>query len=376
MLIYVVQPGDTVNSIARDFQLSISTIIYNNQLAYPFQLVVGQALLLSAEGEAARPVIETGGYAYPYASEEVLRQTLPYMTALNIFSYGFTTDGQLIPPAQGDDRLISLANDYGARPVMTLTPIDASGTFNNNLISGLVQNPDAVSRLIGEIVRYLEENGMQGVDVDFEYILPSDRVAFADFVRQLRIAVNAIGYRVSVALAPKTSDNQPGLLYEGKDYALLGAAADFVLLMTYEWGYTYSVPMAVAPVNKVRQVVEYALTRIPAEKIHLGIPNYGYDWPLPHVPGTTKATSIGNLQAIQIAIENNAEIRYDTTAQTPWFTYTRDGEQHEVWFEDVRSYQAKFGLISEYGLAGAGVWQLMRPNLPGWLLMSGTFWIR
>ena len=81
MLIYVVQPGDTVNSIAREFQLSISTIIYNNQLAYPFQLVVGQALLLSAEGEAVRPVIETGGYAYPYASEEVLRQTLPYMTA-------------------------------------------------------------------------------------------------------------------------------------------------------------------------------------------------------------------------------------------------------------------------------------------------------
>lgn len=376
MLIYAVQPGDTVGSIAREFQIPISTIIYNNQLSYPFRLAVGQALLLSAEGEAERPVIETGGYAYPYAREEVLRQTLPYMTALNIFSYGFTTEGELIPPRQDDSRLIALALDYGARPVMTLTPIDASGTFNNNLITGLVHNPASVSRLIGEIVQKLAQSGMQGVDVDFEYILPSDRVAFADFVRELRIAVNAVGYRVSVALAPKTSDNQPGLLYEGKDYALLGAAADFVLLMTYEWGYTYSVPMAVAPVNKVRQVVEYALTRIPAEKIHLGLPNYGYDWPLPHVPGTTKATSIGNLQAVQIAIDNNAEIRYDETAQSPWFSYTRDGEQHEVWFEDVRSYRAKFALISEYGLAGLGVWQLMRPNLPGWLLMAGTFWIR
>ncbi len=376
MLIYAVQPGDTVGSIAREFQIPISTIIYNNQLSYPFRLAVGQALLLSAEGEAERPVIETGGYAYPYAREEVLRQTLPYMTALNIFSYGFTTEGELIPPRQDDSRLIALALDYGARPVMTLTPIDASGTFNNNLITGLVHNPASVSRLIGEIVQKLAQSGMQGVDVDFEYILPSDRVAFADFVRELRIAVNAVGYRVSVALAPKTSDNQPGLLYEGKDYALLGAAADFVLLMTYEWGYTYSVPMAVAPVNKVRQVVEYALTRIPAEKIHLGLPNYGYDWPLPHVPGTTKATSIGNLQAVQIAIDNNAEIQYDETAQSPWFSYTRDGEQHEVWFEDVRSYRAKFALISEYGLAGLGVWQLMRPNLPGWLLMAGTFWIR
>lgn len=239
MLIYAVQPGDTVGSIAREFQIPISTIIYNNQLSYPFRLAVGQALLLSAEGEAERPVIETGGYAYPYAREEVLRQTLPYMTALNIFSYGFTTEGELIPPRQDDSRLIALALDYGARPVMTLTPIDASGTFNNNLITGLVHNPASVSRLIGEIVQKLAQSGMQGVDVDFEYILPSDRVAFADFVRELRIAVNAVGYRVSVALAPKTSDNQPGLLYEGKDYALLGAAADFVLLMTYEWGYTY-----------------------------------------------------------------------------------------------------------------------------------------
>lgn len=376
MLIYTVKPGDTVNAIARTFQIPISTIIYNNQLPYPYRLAVGQALLLSAEGGDARQVIDAAGYAYPYANESVLRQTLPYMTALNIFSYGFTVEGELIPPRQSDERLIFLANTYGARPVMTLTPIDASGTFNNNLISGLVHNPASVARLINEIIQRLEQSGIQGVDVDFEYILPEDRVAFADFVRELRTAVNAVGYRVSVALAPKTSDNQPGLLYEGKDYALLGAAADFVLLMTYEWGYTYSVPMAVAPVNKVRQVVDYALTRIPAGKIHLGIPNYGYDWPLPHIAGVTKATSIGNLAAIQTAIENNAEIQFDETAQSPWFTYTKDGVQHEVWFEDVRSYQAKFGLITEYGLAGAGFWQLMRPNLPGWLLMSGTFWIR
>ena len=84
-----------------------------------------------------------------------------------------------------------------------------------------------------------------------------------------------------MALAPKYSDQQSGVLYEGMDYALLGAAANSVFLMTYEWGYTYGEPMAVAPVNQVRRVAEYALTRIPAEKIVLGVPNYGYDWPCP-----------------------------------------------------------------------------------------------
>ena len=81
--------------------------------------------------------------------------------------------------------------------------------------------------------------------------------------------MNEYGIWVSVALAPKTSSDQKGLLYEGKDYGGLGAAANSVLLMTYEWGYTYSSPMAVAPINKVRQVIEYALSQIPVAKIDI-----------------------------------------------------------------------------------------------------------
>lgn len=98
-------------------------------------------------------------------------------------------------------------------------------------------------------------------------------------------ALNEYGYIVSVALAPKTSSTQAGLLYAGKDYRALGKAANYVLLMTYEWGYKYGPPMAVAPINKVRQVLDYAVTEIPPQKIHLGIPNYGYDWALPFIKG-------------------------------------------------------------------------------------------
>lgn len=376
MQIYVVQPGDSIDSIAAATGFSTSTIIYNNQLSYPYALAIGQALLLSYEGEANRQVINTGGYVYPYVNISVLRQTLPFMSGVAIFSYGFTPEGALVPPSQDDSGVIALIRSFTARPILTLTPSDASGAFNNNLITALFANPDAVARLIEEVTIRVVSAGFEGVDIDFEYIPASERAAYVQFVAAMRSAINAVGYPVSVALAPKTSDDQPGLLYEGKDYAGLGAAADSVLLMTYEWGYTRSEPMAVAPVDKVRRVVEYALTRIPAEKIDLGLPNYGYDWPLPYVSGVTRATSIGNLQAVQIAVSNNAAIRFDERAQTPWFTYTRGGIDHEVWFEDVRSYRAKFDLVKEFGLRGIGVWQLMRPNLPGWLLMSGSFWLR
>ncbi len=375
MTIYTVRPNDTVDSIAALFGISPQSIIYDNQLAYPYPLAIGQALLIAADTQAENPPIpaHVGGYAYPFIEREILEETLPYLSDLFIFSYGFTPEGELIPPALDDSPMIALAKAFGTAPILTLTPFDASGRFDNNLISQLIHNASAREQLIANLSSQITVRGFEGVDIDFEYILAEDRIPFADFVREVRTAINALGFPVSVALAPKISDTQTGLLYEGKDYALLGEAADYALLMTYEWGYTYGPPMAVAPLNKVRQVVEYALTKIPAAKIHLGIPNYGYDWTLPFVQGASKATTIGNVQAVQIAIAQGVPIQFDETAQSPYFNYTSEGMFHEVWFEDVRSLSAKFGLVKEYGLRGMGYWQIMRLFRANWLLLADTF---
>lgn len=133
--------------------------------------------------------------------------------------------------------------------------------------------------------------------------------------------------------------------------------------------------MAVAPINQVRRVVDYAVTEIPASKIDLGIPNYGYDWPLPYERGVTKAATIGNVQAVRIAVANDAEIRFDGLSESPYFTYTAGGVSHEVWFEDVRSLDAKFRLIKEYGLRGCGYWQIMQWFRANWLLLADRFFI-
>ena len=270
--------------------------------------------------------------------------------------------------------MIDASNENNTSPILTLTPLDESGRFNNNLISSVVRNDDIQLILIDAILAELNSKGYTGVDVDFEYILSEDRDYFTTFVARMTNILNESGYTVSVALAPKTSADQQGLLYEGKDYAGLGAAANSVFLMTYEWGYTYSVPMAVAPINKVRQVIEYAITEIPSAKIDMGIPNYGYDWPLPYEKGVTRARTIGNIEAVNIAVRYGAVIQYDEIAQTPYFNYTDEQQtEHEVWFEDVRSMQAKFRLISEYNLRGAGYWQIMRLFRANWLLLSDTY---
>ena len=123
--------------------------------------------------------------------------------------------------------------------------------------------------------------------------------------------------------------------------------------------------MAVAPLPNVRQVVEYALTEIPASKIWLGVPLYGYDWPLPFV------------QAVSRAVRHGVDIQYSEQAQAPWYRYTDGyGITHEVWFEDARSIQAKLALIPEYGLYGVGYWNLMRPFPQNWRVLNALYRIR
>lgn len=376
MEIYVVKEGDSVDRIADNYGISAASIIFNNQLVYPYPLAVGQALLLSVGNASSGSYpAYVNGYAYPYILQEVLDDTLPYLTSLSVFSYGFTPDGELLPPKIDDTFMIRSALAEGVRPILTLTPLGSDGSFNNLLVSAVVNNEEAKNNLLSNLLTTLTEKDFQGVNIDFEYILPEDRVPFADFVADTRTYLSPYGYPVSVALAPKTSDSQSGLLYEGKDYRLLGEAADSVLLMTYEWGYTYSAPMAVAPINKVREVVDYAVTRIDPSKIDLGIPNYGYDWTLPYVRGSSRARTISNLEAVQIAIDAGVPIQFDETAMSPHFQYEKEGLLHEVWFEDVRSYREKFSLLPLYSLRGMGYWQIMRFFRPNWLLLQDTFQI-
>lgn len=132
--------------------------------------------------------------------------------------------------------------------------------------------------------------------------------------------------------------------------------------------------MAVSPLPNVRAVLDYALTEIPPEKIFLGMSNYGYDWPLPFVEGVTRAASLSNQQAINLAIQYGVPIAYDDWAQAPYFTYWDSaGTEHQVWFEDARSQDARLRLVAEYGLKGVGYWNLMRPFSQTWLTLNALY---
>lgn len=370
--VHAVQPGETLTSIAANYGTTVRTLWRNNwALGGQSSLAVGQTLVISYFDEKLGSAA-SNGYAYPFIGAALLDEQLPYLTYLTPFTYGITASGDLLPLE--DDTLLSAARAHGSRPVMHLSTLTESGQFDTRRGELILTDTPVQDRLVNEVIQTVLQRGYAGVDVDFEYLPGPLAAAYAAFLARLRRLLNAQGRFLWTALAPKTSAIQRGLLYEGHDYAAIGAASDGVLLMTYEWGYTYGPPMAVAPLPNVRAVLDYAVTEIPSEKIFLGIPNYGYDWPLPFVQGTTRAQSISNQRAIELAIQHNIAIQYDETAQSPFFHYTdAAGAVHEVWFEDARSLSAKLKLIAEYGFRGVGFWNLMRPFSQTWLVLDSLY---
>ena len=370
--VHAVQPGETLTSIAAAYGTSVRQLWRNNwPLGGMEDLSPGQVLVISYWDERLGTA-SFNGYAYPYIDPALLSAQLPYVTYLTPFTYGITAGGGLLPLE--DDAMLSAARQRGTAPVMHLSTLTESGQFDTQRAEMVLTDFEVQDRLVAEVLQTVLRKGFAGLDVDFEYLPGELAEAYAAFLSRLQRLLHSRGLFVWAALAPKTSASQPGLLYEGHNYAAIGAATDGVLLMTYEWGYTYGPPMAVAPLPNVRAVLDYAITEIPAEKIFLGIPDYGYDWSLPFIQGVTRAQSISNQRAIELAVEYGIAIQYDETAQSPFFHYTdAGGIVHEVWFEDARSMSAKLRLIAEYGFQGGGFWNLMRPFSQTWLVLDALY---
>ncbi len=364
-----VSRGDTVFSIAQSYGITEIELLQRNPTLIGRTLYEGETLVIEYEEQASTEG-DFNGYAYPYINLNTLSRALVCLSELTIFGYGFNMDGSLI--TINDEPLLASAKFYKARPILLLSSITGTGNFSSENASKLFNDVALQNKVLANIITTMQAKGYTGLDIDFEFIKPEDKDAFVGFIENAVLQLRPYGFTVNVDLAPKTSADQKGLLYEAHDYRAIGEIADTVLIMTYEWGYTFGPPMAVAPLPNVRQVAEYALTEIPKEKITLGIPNYGYDWPLPFEKGVTMAETIGNEEAVMRALRSGAEIKFDETAMAPYFEY----RNHIVYFEDVRSIKAKLDLIKELQLRGGGYWNIMRRFPANWSLLSNEFFIK
>lgn len=370
---HTVAPGESIYSIARRYGTTVQSILdVNPQITNPAALTVGQVIVIPPTRKLG--TIDVNGYSFPSIDMDVLRKTLPNLTYLSIFSYQVRPDGSLV--TINDEPLIQAARDANVAPIMVITDIAEGASFSSDLASTILNNEQVQNTLISNVLQTLKAKNYHGLDVDFEYIYPRDKEKYNDFLRKISRTLHDQGYTLTTALAPKTSADQPGLLYEAHDYPVHGALTDHVIIMTYEWGYTYGPPQAVAPINEVAKVIRYAVTEIPSQKILMGIPNYGYDWTLPYRKGSA-AKTLSNTGAVDLAVRAGAEIKYDTTSQAPFFSYYDSmGREHVVWFEDARSIEAKLMLVNRYNLGGVSYWTIGSYFPQNWLVLNSLYNVR
>ncbi|KEI03229.1 LysM peptidoglycan-binding domain-containing protein [Clostridium botulinum] len=419
MVIYVVKPGDTIYSIGQRYGISANKIIKDNEVKNVDSLVVGQTLvllpddkehlvsageslysiakdygttvqsILGANSSITNPAvisvgevikipstkkigtIEVNGYTYPNINMDVLRKTLPYLTYLSIFNYEVKANGDLVNIP--DEQLIQEARKAKVAPLMVITNIDQGRGFSSDILHSIFSSKEVQQKLTDNIIQTLKSKNYQGLNIDFEYVYPQDRENYNNFLTTLTKTLNNMGYIVNTALAPKTSANQPGILYESHDYKFHGNTVNHVIIMTYEWGYTYGPPMAVAPVNEVSRVLSYAVTEIASKKVFMSIPNYGYDWTLPYVKGVA-AQTVSNVEAVDLASKTGSIIQYDKTSGSPFFNYYDSlGRGHVVWFEDARSINEKLMLINKYNLGGVSYWTIGKYFPQNWLVLNSLY---
>ncbi len=367
---HTVRAGESLYTIARQYGSTVAGIQAANQISNPAQIQAGMVLTIPS-GIDKLGTIKVNGYTFPNINMDVLRKTLPYLTYLSIFSYEVTPEGSF--RQVDDEALIAAAREARVAPLMVITNLEEGGGFSSDLARTILTNEQIQDTLIDNVISNMRNKNYSGLDVDFEYIYPENREDYNNFLRKLRSRLEPLGYSLTVAIAPKISADQPGVLYEAHDYPVIGALVDHVIIMTYEWGYTYGPPMAVAPIGEIRKVLNYAVTAIPRQKIFMGIPNYGYNWTLPYVEGS-RASTISNVGAVDLARRVGAEIKYDQKSQAPFFNYyDENGRQHVVWFDDARSIEAKLRLLNQFNLGGASYWTIGRFFPQNWLVLSSLF---
>lgn len=235
-VIHTFQQGDSLFSISQSYNTSLLSLYRNNPFLIGHNYIeTGTQIVISYEDEPSQ-MIRTSGFTYSYINRRVLEHALPYLTYLIIFGYGFNEDGSVI--SLNDNDIIYMAHRYNTAVLLSLTSINTDGTFGSGKVERLLTDINFQNTVIGNFIEVIKQKGAQGLDIDIEYIPPQFRTQFAEFAENCRRQLEPQGLILHIDLAPKTSPDQQGLLYEAHDYRLLGAAADYVFLMTYEWGYT------------------------------------------------------------------------------------------------------------------------------------------
>ncbi len=373
--LYTVKAGDTLESIAEQHDTTSMELLRNNPYLSDREFLYdGETIVISYQTNKTR-AIATIGYAFSYIDKSILIKTLPFLTYLSIFNYRVTNEGEIIFRAD-DTELVNLAKTYGVAPLMFVSTLSEDGIFDPEVTNNILNNPSVQDRVIDNTLNIMKTKGFCGINIYAENITYENLISFAEYLRRASEIFHSEGYKILITITPIANIEAPNVSFEKINYVKLTESVDGVIFSSYDWALSYSYPNSIFPVNVLRELLDYAVSIIPSEKILFGITTLGYDWELPYVPGVSEAAAISYNRAVEIAADSGITIQFNEEAQSPYFFYTdSNGSLHLVWFKDARSFNTRAGLVDEYDLQGLSIWTIMRFSTQMWFIIHIQYYI-
>ncbi|MDF2538939.1 MAG: hypothetical protein K0S76_1960 [Herbinix sp.] len=426
MDIYIVQPGDDIYYISEKFGVTVTKLIRDNGLENPYDLVVGQAIVITypkqthtvqdgdtltsiADAYGVTPMqllrnnpylndqefiypgetivisyntngkIETHAFTYPYINRAALRKALPNLTYLSIFNYRVTEEGDIIA-YYDDTEIIQLTKAYRVAPIMMATTLTPQGEPNLEAAYSVLLNEEYTERFIDNMLTIMKAKGFYGINIIFNFMTVTNQNLYVDLLYKVANRIGSEGYLLIITINYNIQNVDNELSFEQIDYSSFDPLVNDMVFLKLYWGKNSGPPSPIISIYESEVFLDYLVPLTSPDKIILGVPLISYNWELPYIPGKSSASSLSLNSYISLANYVDATIQFDEVSQTPFFQYYQysfdASVENIVWSIDARSIDALLKLISEYGLKGIGLWNIMIYYPQIWLIINSQFEIQ
>jgi len=303
---------------------------------------------------------------------DAIRANADLFSDISPFWYSIEADGQVTPyttdggASYEDPAILSFLRANGILVIPTVANI-LNGIWDGALVSRILADSALTTINIGSLVQLAVTHGYDGIDLDYENLSASDRLAFTSFVNQLAAALHANGKLLTVNVYAKTSEPGTWSGPQAQDWGAIGQVVDQVRIMTYEYHWSTSGAGPISPVDWVGDVLAFARTTIPAQKIIQGVALYGYDW-----VGQSGVDVVWE-QTMALVNQYGATVQWDAASASPWFEYVAKRTRHTVWFENASSVDAKLQVNVAQDVGGVTFWRLGGQDPEVWSALRTRF---
>lgn len=303
---------------------------------------------------------------------ESLEDNKETINTLSPFWYHVNENGELEAVKNSEDEaVVEFAEDNDIPLIPTI-----SNSFDGQKITGFLNDEARREAHVETIVDKVIEMDYDGIDIDYEGLLKEDEDVFSAFIKELSEALHDEDKLFTIAVMPKSEPMMPIFGERGQDWEELAKYVDEFRIMTYDYGWSGSVPRPVAPHYWVEEVVKYAVDHVPAEKIRLGVPFYAYAWSDNGEEGGKEFFSYTYETILDILDKYDVDVQYDPRERTNRLFYVSENEDrdvpapYEIWFENHVSLEPKLDLVQKYNLGGIAIWRLGKEDPKNWDLIE------